>query len=131
MYPSPGVINPPSAEVREIWIPNNSPRKHPTPEGTPPKTNMEPKNWCFVNVSPFPFGGIFRVQPFVFRGVFACSLCNFSTWEAKASPQTTSRRAIMSSCLDQWLFLGSPKRWAWDYIYIYNPQTKARTISGI
>ena len=30
---------------------------------------MEPKNWWFVDVSPFPFGGIFRFKMFVFEGV--------------------------------------------------------------
>ena len=31
---------------------------HPTSSlyGTPPKTNMERKNWWFVDVSPFPKG---------------------------------------------------------------------------
>ena len=28
--------------------------------GTPPKTNMEPQHWNFVDVSPFPFGCMFR-----------------------------------------------------------------------
>ena len=27
---------------------------------TPLKFNMEPKNWWLVDVSPFPFGGIFQ-----------------------------------------------------------------------
>ena len=35
--------------------------------GTPPKTNMEPKNCLFVDVSPFP-RGYFQV-PCLFSGV--------------------------------------------------------------
>ena len=35
---------------------------------TPPKTNMEPKNWWFVNVSPLP-RGYFQV-PCLFSGVY-------------------------------------------------------------
>ena len=42
-----------------------------------------PKNWWFVDVSPFP-RGIFRFQPFVFRGVvFVGQICEqgvFSTF---------------------------------------------------
>ena len=36
---------------------------------SPPTTNMETKNWWFVDVSPFPRSGIFRFQPLVFGGV--------------------------------------------------------------
>ena len=40
-----------------------------------PKTNMEPptigiKLVVWVDVSPFPFGGIFRFQPFGFQVFF-------------------------------------------------------------
>ena len=38
---------------------------------TPPKTNMEPKNWWFVDVSPFP-RGYFQV-PCLFSGVYIFS----------------------------------------------------------
>ena len=34
---------------------------------TPPKTNMEPKNWWFVDVSPFP-RGYFQVPAVCFQG---------------------------------------------------------------
>ena len=35
----------------------------------PPKTNMEPKNWWFVDVSPFP-KGVFSGSMAVFWGVY-------------------------------------------------------------
>ena len=31
------------------------------------KSTWNPKNWWFVDVSPFPFGCIFRLEPLVFR----------------------------------------------------------------
>ena len=40
---------------------------------TPPKINMEPKNWWFVDVSPFP-RGYFPGSMLVFGGVGALSL---------------------------------------------------------
>lgn len=36
---------------------------------TPQNKQLEHKTCCFVNVYPFPFGGLFSFQPFAFGGV--------------------------------------------------------------
>ena len=46
-------------------------------KNTPPKTNIEPKNWWFVDVSPFP-RGYFQV-PCLFSGVYLSILISVVT----------------------------------------------------
>ena len=37
---------------------------------TPPKTNMEPQNWCFVSMFLLFLSGVFSGEPCLFSGVY-------------------------------------------------------------
>ena len=60
------LLNAPDPFIYSVLIVN--------PTVTPPKTNMEPKDWWFVDVSPFP-RGYFQV-PCLFSGVY----CKWPHW---------------------------------------------------
>ena len=63
---------------------------------TTPKTyGRNLKNWCFIDVSLFPFG-VFSGSMLVFRGV--CLLCWFQVCEDFKSP-----------------WRGFPKSWSWQF----------------
>ena len=57
-------------EIPEIVKPKNLQRRWFSNWDTPPKTNMEPKKWWFVDVSPFA-RGYFQVPAVSFRGCIA------------------------------------------------------------
>ena len=57
-------------EIPEIVKPKNLQRRWFSNWDTPPKTNMEPQKWWFVDVSPFA-SGYFQVPAVSFRGCIA------------------------------------------------------------